>query len=114
MIGMNFNNVDFSRWIVITKGFTAFGGADFDVTTKDVGFNGTYFVKSRYKEKIITVPFYIEYPQLTDYDAFQRALYISEPQKLTFSHQPVLNHHPIPSTHLDFAAFRMYGKGSLN
>ena len=51
MIKMNFNNVDFSRWLVITKGFTTFGGADFDVTTKDVGFNGTYFVKNRYKEK---------------------------------------------------------------
>ena len=38
MIKMNFNNVDFSRWLVITKGFTTFGGADFDVTTKDVGF----------------------------------------------------------------------------
>ena len=84
MIKMTFNDVDFSRWLVITKGFTTFGGADFDVTTKDVGFNGTHFVKNRYKEKIITVPFYIEYPQLTDYDAFQRALYVTEPQKLTF------------------------------
>ena len=28
MIKMNFNDVDFSRWLVITKGFTTFGGAD--------------------------------------------------------------------------------------
>lgn len=113
MIKMNFNNVDFSPWLIITKGFTTFGGADFDVTTKDVGFNGTYFVKNRYKEKIITVPFYIEYPQLIDYDAFQRALYVNEPQKLTFSHQPYRYYYAIPTGDLDFDEFRMNGKGTL-
>jgi len=113
MIKMNFNNVDFSRWLVITKGFTTFGGADFDVTTKDVGFNGTYFVKNRYKEKIITVPFYIEYPQLIDYDAFQRALYVTEPQKLTFSHPPYRYYYASPTGDLDFDEFRMNGKGTL-
>ena len=113
MIKMNFNNVDFSRWLVITKGFTTFGGADFDVTTKDVGFNGTYFIENRYKEKIITVPFYIEYPQLTDYDAFQRALYVNEPKKLTFSHQPYRYYYAIPTGDLDFDEFRMNGKGTL-
>ena len=113
MIRMNFNNVDFSRWLVVTKGFTTFGGADFDVTAKDVGFNGTYFVRNRYKEKIITVPFYIEYPQLTDYDAFQRALYVTEPQKLIFSHQPHRYYYAIPTGDLDFDEFRMNGKGTL-
>lgn len=113
MIRMNFNNVDFSQWLVITKGFTTFGGADFDVTTKDVGFNGSFFVRNRYKEKIITVPFYIEYPQLTDYDAFQRALYVTEPQKLTFSHQPDRYYYAIPTGDLDFDEFRMNGKGTL-
>lgn len=113
MIKMNFNNIDFSRWLVITKGFTTFGGADFDVTTKDVGFNGAYFVKNRYKEKIITVPFYIEYPQLIDYDAFEKALYVTEPQKLTFSHQPHRYYYAIPSGDLDFDEFRMNGKGTL-
>ena len=113
MIKMDFNNVDFSKWLVITKGFTTFGGADFDVITKDVGFNGTYFIENRYKEKIITVPFYIEYPQLTDYDAFQQALYVTEPQKLIFSHQPHRYYYAIPTGDLDFDEFRMNGKGTL-
>lgn len=113
MIKMNFNNVDFSRWLVITKGFTTFGGADFDVATEDVGLNGTRFIKNRYKEKIIRVPFYIEYKQLIDYDAFEKALYVTEPQKLTFSHQPHRYYYAVPSGDLDFDEFRMNGKGTL-
>ncbi|HFI0332256.1 TPA: distal tail protein Dit [Streptococcus suis] len=113
MIKMNFNNVDFSRWLVITKGFTTFGGADFDVATEDVGLNGTRFIKNRYKEKIIRVPFYIEYKQLIDYDAFEKALYVTEPQKLTFSHQPHRYYYAIPTGDLDFDEFRMNGKGTL-
>ena len=113
MIKINFNDVDFSRWLVITKGFTTFGGADFDVATEDGGFNGTRFIKNRYKEKIIRVPFYIEYKQLIDYDAFSKALYVTEPKKLTFSHQPDRYYYAIPTGDLDFDEFRMNGKGTL-
>lgn len=113
LISMNYNDVDFSRWIVVLQGFTTFGGANFDVTTKDVGFNGSYFLKNRFKEKIIKVPIYIEYPKLIDYDAFQQALYVTEPKKLIFSHQPYRYYYAIPTGDLDFNEFRMNGKGVL-
>lgn len=108
-----FNGYDLSQWMTILKGFTSFGGANYDVQTKDIFSNGSFFVKNRYKEKVLKVPFYIEYPLLTDYDAFQKALFVTEPAMLTFSHQPDRYYLAIPDGNLDFEEFKYNGKGVI-
>lgn len=108
-----FNGYDLSHWMTILKGFTSFGGANYDVQTKDIFSNGSFFVKNRYKEKVLKVPFYIEYPLLTDYDAFQKTLFVTEPAMLTFSHQPDRYYLAIPDGNLDFEEFKYNGKGVI-
>ncbi|AJD83087.1 tail component [Streptococcus phage Str-PAP-1] len=112
-IDAEYNGYKLTNWITILKGFTSFGGADYDVNTKDVSLNGTYFLNNRYKQKVIKVPFYIEYPNLVDYDNFQKALYVDSPKPLKFSHQPYRYFNAIPTGNLDFDEFRLNGKGVI-
>lgn len=115
MIKVHFNDVELTRWITILNGFTAFNGADYDPTFQDYPtISGAEFVKTRKKLKKISVPFYVEYNSVADYDALQKALNVAEPKKLTFSHLPNRVFYAIPSGDLNFKEVRFNGKGTIN
>ncbi|RMI77658.1 distal tail protein Dit [Streptococcus iniae] len=100
--------------ITALDGFTLFGGADFDITSKDIASsNGSIFLKKRFKQKVIPVPFFVEYNSVADYDALQSILNVNEPKKLTFSHVPDRYFMAVPVGKIDFREFRMNGKGTI-
>ncbi|GAA5348267.1 distal tail protein Dit [Streptococcus uberis] len=112
-ISMSFNNISLDPWVTVLDGFTGFGGADYDVELKNIDTNGAFFVKKRYKEKVLRVPVFIKYQTISDYDKLQSVLYVDEPQRLTFSHLPDRYFLAIPSKDLDFREFRLNGKGII-
>lgn len=111
MIEVTFGGVKLP--LLVRNGFTAFGGGDFDVDIQDKSGNGADFRGVRYKEKVIKVPFYIKYSSANDYDNLQKALFVKEPQRLTFSHLPDRYFYAIPSGDLDFDEIKFNGKGNL-
>lgn len=110
---MKFNDKDLSDIITILKGFTPFGGANYELDTKDSVSNGVYFFKNRFKEKILKVPFFVTYPTVERYDYLQSVLAVDEPKRLEFSHLPDRYCLAIPTGDLDFEEFRMNGKGII-
>lgn len=110
---MKFNDKDLSDIITILKGFTPFGGANYELDTKDSVSNGVYFYKNRFREKIIKVPFFVTYPTVERYDYLQSVLAVDEPKRLEFSHLPDRYYLAIPTGDLDFEEFRMNGKGII-
>lgn len=110
---MKFNDKDLSDIITILKGFTPFGGANYELDTKDSVSNGVYFYKNRFKEKILKVPFFVTYPTVERYDYLQSVLAVNEPKRLEFSHLPDKYYLAIPTGDLDFEEFRMNGKGTI-
>lgn len=110
---MKFNDKDLSDIITILKGFTPFGGANYELDTKDSVSNGVYFYKNRFREKIIKVPFFVTYPTVERYDYLQSVLAVNEPKRLEFSHLPDRYYLAIPTGDLDFEEFRMNGKGII-
>lgn len=110
---MKFNDKDLSDIITILKGFTPFGGANYELDTKDSVSNGVYFYKNRFREKIIKVPFFVTYPTVERYDYLQSVLAVDEPKRLEFSHLPDRYYLAIPTGDLDFEEFRMNGKGTI-
>lgn len=110
---MKFNDKDLSDIITILKGFTPFGGANYELDTKDSVSNGVYFYKNRFKEKILKVPFFVTYPTVERYDYLQSVLSVDEPKRLEFSHLPDRYYLAIPTGDLDFEEFRMNGKGTI-
>lgn len=115
MIKVHFNDVELTRWITVLDGFTAFNGADHDPTFQEYPtMSGAEFVKTRKKLKKISVPFYVAYDSVADYDALQTALNVSEPKKLTFSHLPDRVFYAIPGGDLNFKEIRFNGKGTIN
>lgn len=115
MIKVHFNDIELTQWITVLDGFTAFSGADYDPTFEEhPNLNGAEFVKTRKKAKKIPVPFYVKYDGVADYDALQKALNVSEPKKLTFSHLPDRVFYAIPNGDLDFKEIRFNGKGTIN
>lgn len=110
---MKFNDKDLSDIITILKGFTPFGGANYELDTKDSVSNGVYFYKNRFREKILKVPFFVTYPTVERYDYLQSVLAVDEPKRLEFSHLPDRYYLAIPTGDLDFEEFRMNGKGTI-
>lgn len=110
---MKFNDKDLSDIITILKGFTPFGGANYELDTKDSVSNGVYFYKNRFKEKILKVPFFVTYPTVERYDYLQSVLAVDEPKRLEFSHLPDRYYLAIPTGDLDFEEFRMNGRGTI-
>lgn len=110
---MKFNDKDLSDIITILKGFTPFGGANYELDTKDSVSNGVYFYKNRFREKILKVPFFVTYPTVERYDYLQSVLAVDEPKRLEFSHLPDRYYLAIPTGDLDFEEFRMNGKGII-
>lgn len=110
---MKFNGKDLSDIITILKGFTPFGGANYELDTKDSVSNGVYFYKNRFREKILKVPFFVTYPTVERYDYLQSVLAVDEPKHLEFSHLPDRYYLAIPTGDLDFEEFRMNGKGTI-
>lgn len=110
---MKFNDKDLSDIITILKGFTPFGGANYELDTKNSVSNGVYFYKNRFREKILKVPFFVTYPTVERYDYLQSVLAVNEPKRLEFSHLPDRYYLAIPTGDLDFEEFRMNGKGTI-
>lgn len=110
---MKFNDKDLSDIITILKGFTPFGGANYELDTKNSVSNGVYFYKNRFREKILKVPFFVTYPTVERYDYLQSVLAVDEPKRLEFSHLPDRYYLAIPTGDLDFEEFRMNGKGTI-
>ncbi|MGV3011535.1 distal tail protein Dit [Streptococcus thoraltensis] len=111
MIEVTFGGVKLP--LIVRDGFTAFGGGDFDIDIKDKTGGGADFRGIRYKEKVIKVPFYIKYNSANDYDNLQKALFVKEPQRLTFSHLVDRYFYAVPSGDLDFDEIKFNGKGEI-
>lgn len=110
---MKFNDNDLSDIITILKGFTSFGGANYELDTKETSSNGIFFYKNRIKEKIIKVPFYVDYPTVERYDFLQNVLSVDKPSRLEFSHLKDRYYLAIPTGDLDFEEFKMNGTGTI-
>lgn len=114
MIKMTFNGIELTKFVKITKGFTALTGANFDVSTYDFApSNGSYFRSNRYTHKVITVPLFMEYTNTVGYDQLQNALRVSEPKMLTFSNMPDRYFMAVPTGDLDFSKIANNGFGTL-
>ncbi|WP_258558062.1 distal tail protein Dit [Streptococcus porcinus] len=113
IISMSFDDTVLDNWITVMDGFTPFGGADYNISTKNLSGNGLFFVKNTYKEKILKVPVFIQYKTVSEYDALQRVLSVSEPKRLTFSNIPDRYFLAMPTKDLDFREYRMNGKGMM-
>ena len=114
MLRVTFNGVDLTRYLVVLKGFTAFDGADFKVSTLEYQtLNGEEFNYTRKGSKKIEMPFYVKYESAAEYDRLQQILNVSEPKPLEFSHIPNRVFYAIPSGTLDFEEYKMNGKGTI-
>lgn len=114
MLRVTFNGVDLTKYLVVLKGFTAFDGADFKVSTLEYQtLNGEEFNYTRKGSKKIEMPFYVKYESAAEYDYLQTILNVKEPKPLEFSHIPNRVFYAIPSGTLDFEEYRMNGKGTI-
>ena len=114
MLRVNFNGVDLTKYLVVLKGFTAFDGADFKVSTLEYQtLNGEEFNYTRKGSKKIEMPFYVKYESAAEYDRLQTILNVKEPKPLEFSHMPNRVFYAIPSGTLDFEEYKMNGKGTI-
>ena len=114
MLRVTFNGVDLTKYLVVLKGFTAFDGADFKVSTLEYQtLNGEEFNYTRKGSKKIEMPFYVKYESAAEYDHLQTLLNVSEPKPLEFSHMPNRVFYAIPSGTLDFEEYKMNGKGTI-
>ncbi|XBG72422.1 distal tail protein Dit [Enterococcus cecorum] len=114
MLRVNFNGVDLTKYLVVLKGFTAFDGADFKVSTLEYQtLNGEEFNYTRKGSKKIEMPFYVKYESVAEYDRLQTILNVKEPKPLEFSHMPNRVFYAIPSGTLDFEEYKMNGKGTI-
>lgn len=114
-MGVTFNGIDLTKWITVIDGFTALGGGDFAPALEDYSVtNGSEFSYTRKAKKTIKVPFYVKYDSISEYDAFQRALNVSEPKRLEFSYLTNRYFLAIPTGDLDFDEIKISGKGTIS
>ncbi|MFT0822830.1 distal tail protein Dit, partial [Streptococcus agalactiae] len=109
-----FGDVELTKWITITDGFTIFNGADYDPDLKDIkSSDGSIFINTRAKHKVIKVPFWVKYNSVDDYDALQLALYSKKPKMLMFSHVPDRYFLATQVGDFNFKEIKMSGFGEL-
>lgn len=106
----HFGDVELTKWITITDGFTVFSGADYDPELKEIGGkDGSIFIGTKTKHKVIKVPFWVKYNTIEDYDALQLALSSKKPKMLMFSHIPGRYYLAVQVGDLNFKEIKMNG-----
>ncbi len=114
-MGVTFNGVDLTKWLTVTSEFTALGGGDFDPILEDYSVsNGSDFSYTRKAKKVIKVPFFVRYDNITQYDELQQVLNVSEPKRLSFSYLPNRYFLAVPTGDLDFNEIKVSGKGTIS
>ncbi|AIK73255.1 TPA: distal tail protein Dit [Streptococcus agalactiae] len=110
----HFGDVELTKWITITDGFTVFSGADYDPELKEIGGkDGSIFIGTKTKHKVIKVPFWVKYNTIEDYDALQLALSSKKPKMLMFSHIPGRYYLAVQVGDLNFKEIKMNGFGEI-
>lgn len=114
MLKVYFNNQELTKYITVLKGFTAFDGAEYKPSiTEYPTLNGEIFNYTKRGAKKITMPFYVKYRNVEDYDKLQSILNVKKPEPLIFSHIPDREFYAIPSGNLEFEEIRFNGKGKI-
>ena len=86
---VKFNGIELSEIIDVEKGFNPFDGTDWDVEMKSKeSAEGSSFLYSSRRAKVIEMPFRIKGDVRTKYDKLQTALAVSSLSELTFGNIP--------------------------
>lgn len=115
MININYNGYDLSEILIVTKGFTALNGADYDplVQEKSGQGNGSSFLYTTKKIKQIKIPFYMNDTTTKSYDNLQKILNVAKPKRLVIGYFPNRYFLAVPSGSLDFEEIKIKGTGTL-
>lgn len=115
VLTVTFNGIELTRWILVKSGFTALGGADYEVELQEnTARDGSEVMEIRRGIKKIPMPFFVRYDTIEEYDNLQKALSVSEPAELRFSHLPDRVFFAVPSGDLDFDEIKMNGSGTIS
>lgn len=102
-LAVKFNGVDITKYITVLDGFTVHSGTNWDPSCASVsGKSGESFTRTRYKAKVIPMPFAIKGDINTKYDEISKVLSVSEPKELIFSNIPDRMFYAIPKGDFEF------------
>lgn len=102
-LAVKFNGVDITKYITVLDGFTVHSGTNWDPSCASVsGKSGESFTHTRYKAKVIPMPFAIKGDINTKYDEISKVLSVSEPKELIFSNIPDRMFYAIPKGDFEF------------
>lgn len=102
-LAVKFNGVDITKYITVLDGFTVHSGTNWDPSCASVsGKSGESFTHTRYKAKVIPMPFAIKGDINTKYDEISKVLRVSEPKELIFSNIPDRMFYAIPKGDFEF------------
>ena len=102
-LAVKFNGVDITKYITVLDGFTVHSGTNWDPSCAIVsGKSGESFTHTRYKAKVIPMPFAIKGDINTKYDEISKVLRVSEPKELIFSNIPDRMFYAIPKGDFEF------------
>ena len=102
-LAVKFNGVDITKYITVLDGFTVHSGTNWDPSCASVsGKSGESFTHTRYKAKVIPMPFAIKGDINTKYDEISKVLSVSEPKELIFSNISDRMFYAIPKGDFEF------------
>lgn len=102
-LAVKFNGVDITKYITVLDGFTVHSGTNWDPSCASVsGKSGESFTHTRYKAKVIPMPFAIKGDINTKYDEISKVLRVSEPKELIFSNISDRMFYAIPKGDFEF------------
>lgn len=102
-LAVKFNGVDITKYITVLDGFTVHSGTNWDPSCASVsGKSGESFTHTRYKAKVIPMPFAIKGDINTKYDEISKVLRVSELKELIFSNIPDRMFYAIPKGDFEF------------
>lgn len=111
-----FNGEELSKYIHVLRGFTPRKGVSWEPQVGDlsIGTRGSKYKATAYKAKTIPMPFSMDGNIEENYNALERILNVSEPQKLIFGNTPNKYYYAVPSGDLDLEEILCYGSGTIN
>lgn len=114
-LSVQYNGEDLSKFLYVLDGYTIHGGADWDPSYNEIkGLNGVDFIKTRRKEKTISMPFAMKNKLNEKYDVLQQILTVDSPKKLVFGNAQDRYFLAVPKGDLNFDEINKNGgKGEI-
>lgn len=114
-LSVKYNDIELNKYLSVLKGFTPFVGAEWnpEVSSAVETNCGADFLYTKYRSKILEMPFEISGNLEEKCDALQKILNVNKPKPLIFGNLPQKMFYAVPTGTLDFEEIAMFGTGTI-